>query len=469
MLEECVGFSDAELEEQLRDTEREQRELSARRAALLAVIEHRGSFRDHGHRSADAFLRATCNTGRGTIARDRKLARLVAAHPKVGDALLAGHMSVDHALEIGRIQANSRIRELLPVVVDVFVDLAEHSTHRELAGQIDEFIRMTDQDGAFADLASAVEGRTARVTDVGGVLDVTANGGDPVETSRIVAVFESFVEGEFRRDVEERRRRFGDDAEQHPLPRTAAQRRFDALAAIFAAAAASPVGRALPEPTVHIVIDDRSAHETLAHAGVVLPGGNQVELDDDGSIANEDELLTGLADELADDPEAFLDRRCETSTGARIHPAVALRALLTGHVRRVVVDSQGVVVDYGTKQRLFTGLAREAAVLLARTCSHPGCEVPARCCEVDHNVEWSEGGSTDQRNANVPCGPHNRFKHRARWRVRRNARGRPYCVRPDGTIVLPVGERPPDLSIDEMAEITRARLREFLEQRPVPA
>ena len=245
----------------------------------------------------------------------------------------------------------------------------------------------------------------------------------------MVAVFESFVEGEFRADVEARRDQFGDEAEAHPLPRTAAQRSFDALKAIFAAAAASPEARALPEPTVGLVIDHRTAHEALAHAGIVLPNGNQIELDDDGSIANPDELLTGLVDELTDQPDAFLDRRCETSTGAAVHPSVVLRALLTGHVRRVVVDSQGTVINYGTKQRLFTtGMAREAAMLLIRTCSHPGCETPARFCQVDHDHEWSDGGSTDQRNSRIKCGHDNRNKHRKRWRTRRDNRGRPYTL-----------------------------------------
>ena len=59
-------------------------------------------------------------------------------------------------------------------------------------------------------------------------------------------------------------------------------------------------------------------------------------LDHDGN-PDPEAVLASLADELVADPEAFRRRRCETSTGAKIHPTVALRALLTGHVRRVVV------------------------------------------------------------------------------------------------------------------------------------
>ncbi len=457
VLEDAVGSTDAELDERLRANELALRALQAERAAVIGVIEHRGAFRADGHRSMAGYLRATVNGGPGTVTRDRKLARLLVEHPAIGDSLAAGRITVDQALEIARADGNPRIRHLLGVVVDVLLEQAEHCSHRAFVGRVDDLVAALDDDGAFDDLTDAVDGRRASVHDVGGQVIVAASGGDPVQAAQLQAIFERFVDAEFAADVAARRQRHGDDADRHELARTSAQRRFDALVSIFAAAAASPDGRALPQPTVHLVVDIDTAHDALAHAGVVLPNGDTVELGDDGAIVD-DGLLPDLAAELADDPERFFRRRCETSTGSRVHPSVVLRSLLTGHVRRVVVDSQGVVVDYGTRQRLFSGLAREAAMLLADRCEHPGCDVPARWSQVDHNVEWSDGGRTDQRNRNIECGHHNRFKHRQRWRTRRDDRGRAYTIRADGTIVLPVGERPPDLSADELAEITRARL-----------
>ena len=107
--------------------------------------------------------------------------------------MLAGRFSVDHALQIERIHANPRISQLLSYVVEVYVERAEHRSFDEFRGDIDEFIRLTDQDGAFADLTEAVEGRNAQVSDVGGSLEVSVSGGDPVTTSQFIAVFESFV------------------------------------------------------------------------------------------------------------------------------------------------------------------------------------------------------------------------------------------------------------------------------------
>ena len=108
--------------------------------------------------------------------------------------------------------------------------------------------------------------------------------------------------------------------------------------------------------------------------------------------------------------------------------------------------------------RLFTGNARAAAQLLVAQCTHPGCRVAAGLCDVDHLDEWHAGGRTEQRNADVQCRIHDRNKHRRRLTTRRDERGRVYTIRADGTIMLPVGEREPDLSADDLARITRSRL-----------
>ena len=161
--------------------------------------------------------------------------------------------------------------------------------------------------------------------------------------------------------------------------------------------------------------------------------------------------FTGLAahttgDLLADlvaDPDAFARMHCETATGTPLHPHDVLRAALAGHIRRVVVDAQSVVIDMGRKKRLFTGPAREAAKLLVRRCDHAGCDLPEEFCEVDHVAEWVDLGATDQINAGVDCGHYNREKHRKKFTRRRSIHGQSYTIRPDGSIILPVGARPP--------------------------
>jgi hypothetical protein len=92
---------------------------------------------------------------------------------------------------------------------------------------------------------------------------------------------------------------------------------------------------------------------------------------------------------------------------------------------------------------VFTGAAREAALLLAVRCDHLGCGLTADICQIDHSTEWNGNGRTDQDNAGVECGTHNRLKHRKRWHTKRDIHGRMHTIRTDGTIMLPVGARPP--------------------------
>ncbi|MEO6571184.1 MAG: HNH endonuclease signature motif containing protein [Ilumatobacteraceae bacterium] len=458
VLEHTATMSDAHLDQAIRASEADARRHAAHQAVLLAIAEDRQIYRTDGHHSMAGYLRATCNTSTDDVARRRKLAALVDAVPEIGSSLLAGRIGVVQALQIDRIRTNPRLRTYLPAVAPVFVEFAEHRSYDEFRGDIDEFIRLVDSDGTLAGMAADVESRTGRVTDLGGVIDIVASGGDPLTAMRLVAVFDAFVEAEFRADVEARRLEFGDLAQQHPMPRTAAQRRFDALVTIFRAAASAPDAPNFPESTLSVVIDERSLDEAFVRPPITLDSGDQIDLSE--LTVTDDTLIDVLVTDIVADPHRFLLRRCVTATGAAVHPLVALEVALAGHVRRVVIDSRGVVVDLGRKQRLFTGNARLAAQLLNRYCTHPGCRIPAARCDVDHIDGWAaDDGPTVQRNATIRCGSHDRFKHRERWKVRRDSRGRVYNIRADGSVVLPVGEDPPDLSIDELERLARARAR----------
>ena len=121
-----------------------------------------------------------------------------------------------------------------------------------------------------------------------------------------------------------------------------------------------------------------------------------------------------LFDELVASPESLLDRRCETTSGVTLHAHDVLRAALAGHVPRIVGDAAGVAIDMGRRRRLFAGAAREAAKLLVLRCEHPGCELPADLCDVDHAAEWTDGGEADQHNSRIRCSSHNIDKTRHR-------------------------------------------------------
>jgi hypothetical protein len=144
-------------------------------------------------------------------------------------------------------------------------------------------------------------------------------------------------------------------------------------------------------------------------------------------------------------------RRSETSTGTALLPEAVLKAAMGGHVRRIVVDSAGVVINMGRKQRLFTGAAREAAKLMAHRCDFRGCDVPTTYAEVDHLNEWQQDeGQTNTDNSAIGCKNHNRAKHNRKYRAQRRPDGQIIYHRPDGTPILPVGQRPPPETHDQL-------------------
>jgi hypothetical protein len=125
-------------------------------------------------------------------------------------------------------------------------------------------------------------------------------------------------------------------------------------------------------------------------------------------------------------------RRCETAGGIPVPASDVVAAMMWGQVRRVVVDSAGVVINMGRRRRLFTGNAKEAVLLQSSRCVVAGCAAPIRRCQADHLTEWHHHGLTDSANGAPICGRHNRLKNSG-YRVHRDQDGFWHTYRPDGT------------------------------------
>lgn len=475
-VEELVGLSDAELTARIEANELERRRLDAEMSAALAVGRARDLHAAHGHRTMAAFCRARLNWSTTEASRRLGVARAVNDLDGFGDAWTDGRFGWSQSTKLSITHANPRIRAELAAFAPQLLEHAEQLPYRDFAVVVDHFVAQADADGAHDDRDAEIEGRRARVVGVGGTLDVRASGGDGLTAAEMVQIHARFTEIEFRNDVEANRARHGELADGFSLPRTDRQRRYDALVAIFrAAATVGDVGRAA-EPLVNIAID------SATWGRMILAAGLSTSNDLDGIPIDP---FTGLP---VDDTTHLLDdvsgpargRMCETTDGTPLHPHDVLRAALAGHVRRVVVDSERVVIDLGRRQRLFTGSARQAAKLLLRRCEHAGCELPADWCDVDHADEWDrDHGRTDQSNAAVLCRTHNNAKYRHRWRTRRARNGSSYTIRADGTVVLPVGARAPEFAhpadhddgaedpreVAHLAALARRRIDELVRER----
>ncbi len=443
VVDELVGLTDDELTARIEANELERRRLDAEMSAALAVAKGRSLHGVSGHRSMAAFCRAKLNWSTSEASRRLGLAKAVNEVPGLGDAWVDGRFGLPQAVKMSMTNANSRVSEHLPTFAPQLLAHAEQMPYTDFATVVDHFVAGADPDGTHDDRDAAIEGRKARVVGVGDTLDIRASGGDGLTTAEMIEIHKRFADIEYRKDVEERRLEHGDLADGFALPRTDAQRRFDALVAIFrqaASAADAGLVATAAVPLVNIAIDAATWGRLLAAAGLATA----TDLDDNAIDPFTGLPVTDLDDLLSDlvDPAT---RMCETTNGVAVHPHDVLRAALSGHVRRVVVDSDRVVIDMGRRQRLFTGSARSAAKLLIKRCEHIGCELPADFCDVDHVDEWDRnGGTTDQRNAAILCRFHNNDKHRSRWRTKRARNGCSYTVSSDGTVLMPVGARSPE-------------------------
>ncbi len=461
-----LTYPDDVLVKELRNKELELRRLEAEIAAITTVVDHRGRFPD-GHRTLKAFLRANLNRSSISAHRQRQITRLVTEFPQIGNDWIAGRLGRDQIIELAKVWYNPKFNHCFAAFAEQLTDAAVRFEFDEFMLVLQRFMLGADPDGSHDDRDTAIEGRDARIVVNGGQLDASIVGGDVLTAEELKAVFDAYVDAEFQRDLAARKAEHGDNSDGKPFLRTARQRRFDAFVAMVRAAGANTdadTSQPVVDYVVNIVIDKDRFDNMLTERALI----NTPNLNDAVAAALHNHQPADLANEIGDDPsEDFIDEpaddlardldqpldyapRCETESGQPIHPHDVLRAALTGHIRRVIIDSQSVVIDMGRRQRLFTGSARIAAKLLATQCCHPGCEMPVDWCDIDHNTPWAKGGRTDQHNANPPCHPHNLTKEQLGLQYLRDKHGHSRTKRADGTIILPIGMPPPDIPDEEI-------------------
>ncbi len=462
LLEALMGLPDAALDSRIREIELERRQLDTELAAAVKIAENRRLGAEDGHRTTNSYLRATLNCSSTEASRLRSQARAVDEIAGLGDAWLHGRIGHSQVTRLAIVNTNPRVRHRLREFAPILLDQAEQLPYSQWAQCVDRFVTLADVDGAHDARDHAIEHRDAHITDLGGMVDIAAHGGDALTTAELIAIHQRFTQAEYQTDLDTRRTRFGSDADQHPLARTTRQRRFDALVTIFRQAASAQGLGSTADPLVNVIIDADTWARLLAETGLAptmsLDGQP---IDPFTGIAHPSDLLN----ELLNSPQSLTERRCETSSGITLHPHDVLRAALAGHTRRIVVDTAGVAIDMGRRRRLFQGPARQAAQLLVLRCEHPGCELPAELCDIDHANEWAHDGLTDQHNARIRCGTHNTDKTTHRWHSKRATNGHTYTIRADGTIMLPTGTRPPtfpnedddDADIEHLTTLARAR------------
>jgi hypothetical protein len=285
------GLDGRELAELFKRLEQIRRTAEGALAAVIGEVNQRGVYRSDGHSSVNAWCRAL---GRWSDAecRDRiRTANLIASSERLRDAVVGGEIGVAQTHELGRALANPRCGGQLVDVAGVMVDNATKLSHHEYRITVRRWEMLADMDGAHKTAEEAHEGRRAGIAEVGEEIHLHGRGG-LAQGAVMVEIFERFCDAEFTADWDATVARYGDAACYSLMPRPDAQRRFDAMYAIFERAAATDPDATGAIPLVNFMID----------------------------VPTIKAYLDGLGDGLGDDgvPADPRQRRCETVSGIRV-------------------------------------------------------------------------------------------------------------------------------------------------------
>lgn len=370
-LEPPGGPPPEHLDELLRSLEHVARRVEAAVLSVVGAAQRHQHFATRGHRNVTSWQVAVTNGSRGVALARTRSARVVQCAPEVGRRLATGQVGIEQVRALARVAANPRCGDRLFDTdedwIPQLLDMAAALPLTDFRLVVDRWEQLADTDGTGGERAHRE--RKVQLSIVGDTA-VLKGCFDAATGVLLKAILDVFEQAELAS---------GDSG------RTAAQRRADALVAVFHHAVG---GDEAVKVTVNLVLD----------------------------ADNLDRMLAGEA--LNPGPSA----RCETVDGWALPPPVLLSAALAGRVRSVVTDRRGVVIQMGRRRRLFTGAARDAARLQGVRCVWPGCGVAFT--EVDHMVGWCDGGRTDAHNAAPLCDWHNRWRFEHRYSVRRDERGR---------------------------------------------
>jgi Domain of unknown function (DUF222) len=404
-----AGFSDARLTDRFRELEHQRRQIEAELATVIGEAERRVIYAVDGHASIKGWCRTMGRWSMSETAARHRLARLMHASPEVTTAITSGHLGLAQADLLARAFTNPRCGTQLLDLIDLLLRHAQHLPYEEFRHVIRRWETLADADGAHRDHRHTHLNRTATISEINGIIHLTTHG-DTADGAELTEIFRRYRDAEFDTDWQHTLATHGDHATPSLMPRTNSQRSWDALTRIFRDAASTPANAQPPEPVVNLIIGLDHFEHALAQtlAGSAIPDPIQWS---------------------PNDPRWW---RSETTTGIPVPPANIVTAALIGHVRRVVINSAGVVVNMGRKRRLFTGPARDAVLMMLPTCTWPGCPPGTGRTQADHTHPHQHGGTTSTTNGGPACPHHNRHKNLG-FTVHRDPNGYWHTHRPNGT------------------------------------
>lgn len=416
------------------------------RATYLALLREAVGHDDQDRsRSAVGTLVGALNVTRGRVRADLAEAEATAPGtgplPTLGAALAAGEVTAEHVSVSVRALSGVPTRMVRERAEDIDAVLTEHARTftatdcRRLGGHL---LATLDPDRAERFDPDAHERREAHLA-----VDSTGMGRFRAQlhaaaTDTLKAVLDHLSAP---RPVAA-----GDGERPARDPRTAPQRRADALAEMARLAAGSIQGGTgygdSARVVVHATEDQLADAETRGRdAEPGCPEDPWALADDTGTGAGaRTDTDTGAGDvdvSRGARPSAAVSRpaRAEppvpTDDGTTgVAPGAAAseqtgpmsagtlaRTACDATLDRVVLSRTGRILQLATLGRFFTPAQRRAMAARDGGCAFPGCDRPPSWTDAHHVLFWTRGGPTDTDNGALLCEPHHTEIHLGRWTI----------------------------------------------------
>jgi hypothetical protein len=120
-----------------------------------------------------------------------------------------------------------------------------------------------------------------------------------------------------------------------------------------------------------------------------------------------------------------------------------LAAHAPSFTRLLTHPETGAVLSVGRTSYAVPADLRKWLRVRDRTCRHPGCNVPASRCELDHTKPWSQQGPTTHDNLAHLCRKHHKLKSEGIWHYRQSGAGALTATSPGGRTYACDLEPPP--------------------------
>ena len=344
----------------------------------------------YGNRILTTHLAKHTHQPAKALGSARSIAMWLNEFPQLHEALIAGHISRSHVIELKGID-NPRVHHLLVRDQNMLIEAAREVVWTDWTKVVAYWLNAADPDGELTNPTDPSYGMRVR-TKANGDVHITILL-DPVTGEAFLTMHDTEVK---KLETAER-----EQLNENPnAPVTShVQKNLDALLRLMVRGWRREDGT-YPDFLVNITMSEKVAEDLLARTyGHTDPNGdNPLDIDPyELPIAWDD-----------------IDRRCETIRGTPVHPKHALGVLLAGKLRRQVMTAESETTDLGTDVRAFTKKQRNALLVQQRGQCNLGTQTPFRWLEADHIRPHSKDGPTNLNNGQMINSAENKAK-RDNW------------------------------------------------------